>query len=336
MAAFDHNNLDALMSEKKISPEREMRLGDIIRLHPDNMIVYELRPGTQGEFIGHPLSINSMGMRDRERSLQKPPNTFRIVSLGDSHTFGWGVRQEESYPAVLEKLLTDKYPQRKFEVMNFGVPGYNTVQEVHAFLEKAQKLSPDLVIINFVLNDMDLPNFLAIPPDPLSLEKSFLWDFVWRRSELMKGNFLLPVGLTPVFPEQGTSQLRIPEDRIPKHFRPLYGWENMKKAYQKLSATCKEMDIPFVLLLNMDNYTYRLLGHTPTVVPHHVRDLLGFWNQQGYLIVDPQDRVFTYLQKNKLPTEAVWVSNSDSHSNGIRHRFVAEEILEHLIRAGLI
>lgn len=336
MAAFDHNNLDTLMSKGDVPETRDMRLGDFIRLHPDNLVVYELRPGTRGEFMGQPLSINSFGMRDRERTLKKTPGMFRVVTLGDSHTFGWGVRQEEAYPAVLEELLKSKDQGRQFEVMNLGVPGYNAVQEVHAFSLKAKELSPDLVIINFVLNDMDLPNFLAIPPDPMALDKSYLQDFIWRRSELMKGKFLPPVGLTPVFPETGNKQLRLPEERIPKHFRPLYGWDNMINAYRKLADICRTMDIPFVLLLNLDDYRYRLYGHTPTVIPHHVRDLLSIWQELGYLVVDPQDRIFEYLQQNGLETEAVWVSKEDSHSNVIRHRFVAEELFEQLTKAGLL
>ena len=84
MTAFDHNNLDTLMSKGDMPDTRKMRLGDIIRLHPDNMVVYELRPGTQGEFMGQPLSINTLGMRDKERKLEKepgPPKTLSILSI---------------------------------------------------------------------------------------------------------------------------------------------------------------------------------------------------------------------------------------------------------------
>lgn len=333
LTIFDHNYLDNLMSKGRISNNREMNLADIIRLNPDNKIVYELRPGTEGQFTGHHISINSLGMRDKERTLTKPPGTFRILALGDSHTFGWGIKQEDAFPAVLEKLLVERAPSRKFEVMNLGVPGYNTVQEVQVFSTKAQELSPDLVIINFVLNDMDLPNFLATPPDPFSMNTSYLIDFISHRSELLKGKFVLPVGLTPVAPEEETKQFRMPEERIPVRFRALYGWDNMKEAYRRLAQICQKIHIPCILLLNMDDYHFRLRGDTPTVIPHYVRDLIPFWQEEGYLVVDPQDRITTYLEQQGLDTTAIWVSEKDSHSNAIRHRFIAEELLEQLVKA---
>ena len=321
ISALDYNYLDNLVSKKQLVETREIRLGDIIRLHPDNNIVYELRPNTKGIFTGQHISINSLGMRDKERNLKKPSGTFRIIALGDSHTFGWGVRQEESFPTVLENLLTTRDPSRRFEVMNLGVPGYNTVQEVQVFSTKADELSPDMVVINFVLNDMDLPNFLAEPPDPFSSSTSYLYDLIWRRSEQLKENFLLPIGLVPVIPEEGKRQLRIPEERIPERFRSLYGWDNMVKSYRRLAQICRRMNIPYVLLINMDDYRSRLRGNTPTIIPHHVRELLNLWQEDGYLVVDPQDRITEYLEQQGLDTTAVWISTKDSHSNSIRHHF---------------
>src|ERR1700761_3409031 len=57
-------------------------------------IVYELKPRLDGTFRGQPVRTNGFGLRGDECTLQKPPHTFRIVGLGDSHMFGWGVGQE--------------------------------------------------------------------------------------------------------------------------------------------------------------------------------------------------------------------------------------------------
>jgi lysophospholipase L1-like esterase len=336
IAHYDHNYLDNLVSKKQLVDTRGDQLGDIVRLHPDNKIVYELRPHTKGIFVGQQISINSLGMRDKERSLEKPPGVFRILALGDSHTFGWGVRQEETWPLVLEDLLSQNDPSRKFQVMNLGVPGYNTVQEVQAFSTKAEALNPDLVIINYCNNDMDLPNFLANPPDPFSLNTSYLKDFIRRRIELLKGNVLSPLGLTAIPMNENSKRFRMPTERVPERFRPLYGWDNMVDANRRLAKICRTMEIPYVFLLNFNDYRFRLRGTTPTVVPQYVRDFVKLNQEEGYLVVDPQDRIFNYLKQNDLDHTAVWITKKDSHSNSIRHRFLAEELFEQLTKASLL
>lgn len=336
IAHFDHNYLDNLVSEKQLVETREVQLGDIIRLHPDDKVVYELRPHLKGFFTGQHISINSLGMRDKERSQDKPPGTFRILALGDSHTFGFGVRQDETWPSVLEDLLTENEPSRKFEVMNLGVPGYNTVQEVQVFSAKAEALQPDLVIINYCNNDMDLPNFLADPPDLLSLRTSYLFDFIARRIELLKGNVLTPLGLTAIPMDDVSKRFRMPLERIPERFHPLYGWDNMVAAHRRLAQLCRKMEIPYVFLLNFNDYRYRLRGTTPTVVPKYVRELAQLCQEEGYLVVDPQDRIFKYLKQNGLDHTAIWISENDSHTNSIRHRFLAEELFAQLSNAGLL
>lgn len=336
IAHFDHNYLDNLVSKKQLVEARGDQLGDIIRLHPDDKIVYELRPHTKGMFVGQEISINSLGMRDRERSLEKPPGTFRILALGDSHTFGWGVRQEDTWPSVLEEMLLKNAPSRRIEVMNLGVPGYNTVQEVQVFSTKVEALDPDLVIVNYCNNDMDLPNFLAEPPDPLSLHTSYLVDFIRRRIELLRGNILSPLGLTAIPMDDGTKRFRMPMERIPERFRPLYGWDNMVEAHRKLAQICQTKGIPYIFLLNFNDYRFRLRGTTPTVVPQYVRDVLKLYQEDGYLVVDPQDRIFNYLQQNGLDHTAVWITEKDSHSNSIRHRLLAEELFEQLEKARLL
>jgi len=130
--------------------------------------------------------------------------------------------------------------------------------------------------------------------------------------------------------------LRMSEGDLPERFLPLYGWNNMVEAFLRLGRICREANIPCVLLLNMDDYRFRLRGRTPTVIPHYVGELVDLCRKQGYLIADPQDRITTYLEEQGLGTTAVWISEKDSHSNPVRHRFVAEEIVEQIARAGLL
>ena len=335
VTAFDRNYLDELVNYRSSGEERDLTLADMIRPVSDDLLVYELRPGVRGSFLGHDLVINSLGMRDVERLRAKEEGVFRILSLGDSHAFGWGVAMEETYAAQLEEML-EKEAGGEFEVLNMGVPGYNTVQEVQAFVRLAGELSPDMVLINYVNNDMDLPNFLGSRPNLLTPRKSYLLELVRRRVAIIRGSRLFPAGLSRVEPDTKSKRYRMPEDRIPERFRPLYGWENMKEAYRELGRLARERGIPYVVLFNMDDYSFRLAGKTPTVLPRNVREVAALCGEEGYLVVDPQDRVAAYLEENGLGTQAVWITPKDSHTNVLRHRFVAEELYERLRSAGYL
>ncbi|MCX5704042.1 MAG: hypothetical protein NT066_06105 [Candidatus Omnitrophica bacterium] len=110
---------------------------------------YELSPGATSEGV----SVNSDGFRGPEYFLQKPPNTFRILMLGDSETLSVSLEPAETLAAQLEGLLNKNSKSLHYEVLNFGVEGYNTLQELEQLKTKGLKYNPDLVILNYVLND---------------------------------------------------------------------------------------------------------------------------------------------------------------------------------------
>jgi len=99
------------------------------------------------------IRINSYGFRDYEYSLEKPANTYRIIALGDSHTFGAGVNLTDSYPKILEQLLNERNDSRKYEVLNFGIPGANLVEKIELLKEKGVSFNPDLVILQWNADD---------------------------------------------------------------------------------------------------------------------------------------------------------------------------------------
>jgi len=93
---------------------------------------------------------NSMGFRDRETG---PKSGFRIIALGDSFTYGWGVELADSWPKVLERLCREH--GGRVEVLNLGCPGAS----VDVYAEVAERgiplLKPDLVLVG-VLQGEDL------------------------------------------------------------------------------------------------------------------------------------------------------------------------------------
>jgi lysophospholipase L1-like esterase len=99
------------------------------------------------------IQTNSLGLRSAKLIQPKPDDLFRIVVLGDSVTFGWGVRGEDTYTSQLAGLLAALHPGQRYEVVNAGVSGYGTWQEALWLQDQAAALQPDLVVVQAHLND---------------------------------------------------------------------------------------------------------------------------------------------------------------------------------------
>jgi hypothetical protein len=124
-------------------------------LKPNGVGVHEFGTDPRGYFDdGATLTyrLNSMGFRGPDVARTKPPGAYRIVGVGDSFAFGTGVRADDTFLAVLERELNTA-DAGGFEVINLGVPGYDTDNEVNMILARGVALAPDLVIICFFLND---------------------------------------------------------------------------------------------------------------------------------------------------------------------------------------
>lgn len=105
------------------------------------------------EFTIH-VAINSKGLRDREVEYEKPADTFRILTFGDSFIEGWGVELDGVVAKQLETKLNTGGKDSHYEVLNFGVAGYGTDQELLFFREEGIRYKPDLVVLFFYINDM--------------------------------------------------------------------------------------------------------------------------------------------------------------------------------------
>lgn len=113
------------------------------------------------------VETNSFGMRDRERTLAKPPGVFRIALLGDSVIEAVHVKPEEVVNIQLEKLLRAK--GYNVEVLNFGVEGIGTTQELLIYEQKVRQFRPDLVLLTFTWNDI-MNNSSVIQPEVYGIQ----------------------------------------------------------------------------------------------------------------------------------------------------------------------
>jgi lysophospholipase L1-like esterase len=126
---------------------------------PDSVLGWTPAPGqTTVTRVGSlPVRVDADGFRGGQIETPKPTGTIRIFAMGASTTFGWGVRQEDTYEQVLERMLNDTAratgaPER-YEVVNGGVIGFNLRQAGRYMARIAGRWQPDGFIVAYTFND---------------------------------------------------------------------------------------------------------------------------------------------------------------------------------------
>ncbi|MBU1628141.1 hypothetical protein KKB18_12305, partial [bacterium] len=100
-------------------------------------------------------SINSLGFRGNEFPSKKDKDKIRIISIGDSSTFGFFLNLEDTYPKLLETVLNDRVGEAKYEVINAGVMGYTSSQGRIYFEKILRQLQPDIMTFACGFNDVN-------------------------------------------------------------------------------------------------------------------------------------------------------------------------------------
>ena len=229
----------------------------------------------------------------------------RVVFLGDSLTFGWGVEESDTFAYLLEEALDATRPT---EVLNFGTGNYNTTQEVELFAAKGLSYRPDQVVVFYFINDAE--------PVPQRSRWAFLANFrivtfYWARSRQLAARWL-------------------PGRTYRDHYRALYaesqpGWKETREAFLRLAGICRRrgIDLRVVLLPELhrlDEYPFerehRLVADF--LREHHIEvlDLAPSFADVG----DPQ---------------TLWVAADDAHPNAVAHRRIAQASLDFIAR-GLV
>jgi|GEM_PF-490995 len=152
-------NILAVRFEKAHLKQQEIlrRESEFIFYEYDRYLGWKNKPGAEGYFTTPDsktfVRINSKGLRDKEYDYKKPEGIFRILVLGDSFTWGYGVEQGKNFTDRLEELLS-----ASVEVINAGVSGYGTDQELLLLEREGMKYEPDLILVAFASNDFMLDN----------------------------------------------------------------------------------------------------------------------------------------------------------------------------------
>ncbi len=264
--------------------------------------------GPEGKVVYH---INEHGMRGPAVKREKPPDCLRIVCLGDSITFGEGVRYEDAYPARLEALLSEAGAERSVQVLNAGVQAYGTTDAAAFFLVRCAPFDPDVVILGFFLND------------PMDREETIRQNDAATRQVSLS----LPARLSRIWEivERG----RIARHQQEEYFSAIrrgFEAENWKMCRETLRGLRKVAEEDgFRLIVVVFPILYQLDENYPFEDLH-----AKFAKTCRDLRIEHLDLLRDYRGR---PAESLWVHPTDQHPNEIAHRLAAEALARHLLRA---
>ncbi len=141
-------------------------------------VVYEFKPEIDSYFKLADFRTNSRGLRDKEYSLEKPANTFRVAVIGGSFTVPAGVEIDEAFHSILENRLNKENPDLNYEFINFGVSGYRINNKIATLEHKALKYNPDLIL--FILDGSQFTEDEEKEFKPKSQKNQFFQSFTYK------------------------------------------------------------------------------------------------------------------------------------------------------------
>ena len=268
---------------------------------------------------------NSWGFRGERFSLTKPDNTLRIAFLGDSFTFGEGVRFEDTYPEKAVRLLRERYgsPDLRFESCNFGVSAYNAGQSLRLLEKVVLKTKPDIIVFGYTLNDAEEP-FFDVDPATGGIVRS-------HRELLLREGLGEPRPPETFLFRSSIARLiwqavkkREFSVRTGSYYTALYqndspGWLAARKDINRFVRTCEAEEIDsFILCFPI---LYRLDGGYPFSDIHAA--IRAAVDAESYERVNFLD-IFPYLEGRKA--EGLWVHPTDQHPNEIVHDIAARAL----------
>ena len=295
-----------------------------MRRYFQNMIfndkyAYIHKPGYRDKLQGAEILINSLGLRSPELSRVKKRGILRLMILGDSITFGWGVTQDEILSAQLQEMLDAA--GRKWEVINAGVGSWNTRTEYEFIKDQGSPMDIDVIVLLISSNDIDpkstghtyinkdllfkskarnVSNRVAYPPDFLQLFRN-PYQFMIEKSYLFSNIYWLVKTRKTVV------------QKLSWFYRSdSPAWLDTKNALECLVDYCNENNIKLMV------YIYRM---DETFAEYFL------W----YENVVKEKGLMIYSFPTHLYDRKYWNSPIDRHPNAEGHTIMASQIFEDLL-----
>jgi lysophospholipase L1-like esterase len=307
------------------------------QLSDNEVLGYEHVPGSKdGDGV-----LNSHGMRGHETTLEKPSGVIRIACIGDSICYGLEVDRNLVMSARLESMLNERAggTGQKYEVLNFGVTGYNASQIVEAVKSKVLKFSPDMIVYAYCLNDPQQYSFEMHSLDALltGAQRNYLTARedangilnkvrVWV---LMRYAYQALRGIGPQFekPDHRTADATwssLLKGTYPRRFTKLYTEPKTRDPFEanldELKNLTVDKGIPVLAVV------FPVMMHYEKYGLYHIHmDAKRTMKKRGFSVIDLMDMFWMYEVKNKerIGWDAL-------HPKAIGHQLAAEAVLSQM------
>jgi D-alanyl-lipoteichoic acid acyltransferase DltB (MBOAT superfamily) len=295
-----NNNLNSRLWElERAKPEGWKTFNSLgISIRRDDIMLKDMMPNQKVPFKGALLTTNSYGLRDREYSLENPPNTLRIALLGGSIEMGAGVNTDETFENYLEdELNSSNFMEEGYqvEILNFAVSGNHLFQNLAVCEQKVAPFLPDAIV--YVAHSNEQYRVIS------SLQRAYVDDrdlvYPYLKSIIEE------IGLDKSAPEaEFLAQLRPRQLEI-----TLWG-------YEKILGFCQEFQaVPIWVFL-------------PSIDDNETKgeqfELEQKVAQMGFQVLNLES-----WQKGHEP-DSLKIAPWDSHPNARAHQLIAEEFLNQL------
>ena len=262
-------------------------------------------PNKKATLMGVDVEINQFGLRGG--SIDLDSKELKIIMLGDSITFGWGVSYDETVSSRLEYALASNL-EKGVKVVNAGVGNYNTAMQVEWLERVGLDMKPDIIILNFFINDAELtPKY-----DKISFSDQFFYSKV-----------IFLAGLDTAKRYLHSSQ------NWREYYSSLYSpdsleWSEFQKSFFRLVDICVKNRLPLIVV---DYPELRQLRPYPFKNISEKIKNLSIKNNIPYISLLP-------ILVNENPKD-LWVTEPDPHPKGYANELMAEFLFKKLISMNL-
>jgi len=299
----------------------------------DETLGYTLKPNAlhthKSDEFNVVYRINKLGYRGKTYKKIKPPGMFRIVLIGDSHGFGWGIDEDKNiFATILDQRLSG------VELINLSVPGYGTDQEFLRLKKEGLEYQPDLVILQITENDFTeiMSPLMYEKPKPffiLNNEKLILKNIPVKKDCSSSAQYYLDCLHIPF--NDWLKRKSVAYNAIDRRHRKLmlrlstyFNKSNTESSKKNRNIVDDNSIKLFKAIISEMSYELKIMG-IKIVIVHWNRDLSenGKISGTGIPVID----LYPTFIKNK--DKDLLIPN-DGHINIKGHRLIAEELLKAL------
>lgn len=270
-------------------------------VRPGNGVIdYELVPSYKGTHKEAMFRTNRWGMRDKEYEKTKPVGTYRIALLGASMEMAAGVKQNETYEAILEKRLDRNYEgthHANYEILNFAVGAYSVVQNAALVKEKIFSFDPDLVL--YAVGSTESKRLLG------------------RLVSLVQKDRSIPYpGLQKIVEKAGVDA-DMEKSEMRRRFEPLVD-EMIQWSFNGIVAACRSQDVLPVLVYVPNTNEIEQLDQQQSA------KLIRFAEEAGFIVLNLDGAFQGYKE------ESIRLAPWDWHLSTIGHQLVADRLYQEM------